>query len=69
VTGSVSDPAAVRAALKVDGWNDYRIVAKGNHVQHFINGVQTIDFTDKHPEKALSEGVWPCNCTTARRCG
>jgi hypothetical protein len=35
---------------QADGWNDYRIVAKGNHVQHFINGVQTIDFTDKHPE-------------------
>jgi hypothetical protein len=57
VTGSVGDPAAIRAKLKPDGWNDYVIIARGNHIQHFINGVQTIDFTDKDPQLALSEGV------------
>lgn len=57
VTGSVGDPAAIRAALKVDGWNDYVITAKGNHVQHYINGVQTIDFTDNDKQRALTEGV------------
>ena len=57
VVGSVGDPKAIRAALKPDGWNDYVIIAKGNHIQHFINGVQTIDFTDKEPELALSEGI------------
>jgi hypothetical protein len=57
VTGSVGDPAAIRAKLKPDGWNDYVIIAKGNHVQHFINGVQTIDFTDKDPKLALTEGI------------
>jgi hypothetical protein len=57
VVGSVGDPAAIRAALKPDGWNDYVIIARGNHIQHFINGVQTIDFTDKDPQLALTEGV------------
>ena len=57
VTGSVGDPAAIRAKLKPDGWNEYVIVANGNHIQHFINGVQTIDFTDADPKLALSEGI------------
>lgn len=57
VVGSVGDPAAIRAKLKPDDWNDYVIIAKGNHVQHFINGVQTIDFTDKDQKLALTEGI------------
>jgi hypothetical protein len=57
VTGIVGDPATIRAALRPDGWNDYVIIAKGSRVQHFINGVQTIDFTDKDPKLALTEGV------------
>ena len=57
VTGSVGDPAAIRAALKPGDWNDYVIIAKGNHVRHFINGVQTIDFTDNEPKLALTEGI------------
>jgi hypothetical protein len=56
VTGSVGDPAAIRATLKFDGWNDYVIIAHGHHIQHFINGVQTIDFTDNDPKLALTEG-------------
>ncbi|MEM7697897.1 MAG: DUF1080 domain-containing protein [Verrucomicrobiota bacterium] len=31
-------------------FNTYRVVAKGNHLQHFINGVQTADVID-HNEK------------------
>ena len=27
----------------------YRIVAKGGHLQHFINGVQTVDYTETEP--------------------
>ncbi|MEM9586265.1 MAG: DUF1080 domain-containing protein [Planctomycetota bacterium] len=43
--------------MKVDDWNDVVIRAKGNHIQHFLNGRLIMDFTDNHPEKALSEGV------------
>ena len=31
-------------------WNTYKITAKGNHIVHEINGVQTIDMVD-HDEK------------------
>ncbi len=42
-----SKSAEIQAKIKADDWNDYRIVAKGGHLQHFINGVQTIDVTDE----------------------
>jgi hypothetical protein len=47
VAGEVGKSAEIQAKIKADDWNDYRIVAKGGHLQHFINGVQTIDVTDE----------------------
>ena len=43
--------------MKVDQWNDVVIIAEGNHIRHFLNGRQTLDFTDKHPELALTDGI------------
>ena len=37
-------------------WNTLRIVAVGNNLVHQINGVNTIELTDRHPD-ALSQGV------------
>ena len=39
------------------GWNEYHIVARGNHVIHRINNRQTIEFIDEDPEKAAREGL------------
>ena len=36
----------VRNALKRNGWNRYRIVCKGDHLQIFVNGVKTTDVRD-----------------------
>jgi len=47
VTGSVGESDAIQAAIKAEDWNDYKIVAKGGHLQHFINGMQTVDVTDE----------------------
>jgi hypothetical protein len=38
-------------------WNDYRIVAKGNRLQHFINGTLTAEVLDQQTEKAAGSGV------------
>ncbi|MEO1524804.1 MAG: DUF1080 domain-containing protein [Planctomycetota bacterium] len=38
-------------------WNDYRIVAKGEHLQHFINGTMTAEVFDNQPEKSAASGV------------
>jgi Domain of Unknown Function (DUF1080) len=57
VTGTTGDSAAIQASIKDEQWNEYRIVAKGNHVQHFINGMQTIDVTDEDTANAPKEGL------------
>lgn len=51
------DQAAYEKLFKLDDWNDVRIVARGNHIQHYMNGQLILDFTDEHPEWALSKGV------------
>src|SRR5262249_40129997 len=38
VTGSVGKSADIQAAIKAQDWNDYVVIAQGNHLQHFING-------------------------------
>lgn len=57
VTGQVGDTNEIQAAIKDEQWNDYKIVAKGNHVQHFINGKQTVDVTDNDAKNAPKEGI------------
>ena len=47
VVGSLGKTDEIQAQIKPADWNEYRIVAKGNHLQHFINGVQTVDVTDE----------------------
>ena len=38
-------------------WNTYKIIAKGNHLVHQINGVQTVDVYDHHEEERDLAGV------------
>ncbi len=47
VTGEVGKSDEIQAGIHQGDWNEYRVVAKGNHLQHFINGKQTIDVTDE----------------------
>ncbi|MEW5975087.1 MAG: DUF1080 domain-containing protein [Acidobacteriota bacterium] len=42
-----SDMAALRKTLRTDDWNDYRIQVEGRRIRLFINGVETIDYTEK----------------------
>lgn len=41
-----ADAEQVHAAAKPDGWNDYRIRCVGPKIELFINGVQTVDYTE-----------------------
>ena len=43
--------------MKIDDWNDVVIIAKGNHIQHYLNGRLVLDFQDNHPTKSFSKGV------------
>ena len=40
---SADDPEAEHA-FKLDQWNKFRIEARGNHIQIFVNGVKTTDY-------------------------
>lgn len=51
------DQAGYKKLFKLDDWNDVVIIAKGNHIQHYLNNTLLIDFTDNHPEFALTEGI------------
>jgi len=57
VTGNVGVSDEIQASIKHEDWNEYKIVAKGNHVQHFINGKQTVDVTDEDSANAPKEGL------------
>jgi len=55
--GSTGDAAALRSKVNVDGWNTYKIVAKGSVCQHFINGVLMSELQDNQVDKRASEGI------------
>jgi len=57
VVGSVGNPAEIEAAIKKGDWNDYVIIAQGNHLQQFINGKQTVDVTDDCEAKRAMSGI------------
>jgi len=57
VAGAIGDSAEIQAKIKNEDWNDYIIIARGNHLQHFINGQQTIDVVDEQAAKAAKSGV------------
>ena len=57
VTGSVGDPAEIKAAIRKDDWNEYRIAARGNHLVHEINGKVTAELIDEDEAKRAMEGI------------
>ena len=57
VLGTMGSSEEIQATIKKNDWNDYLIRAEGNHLQHFINGRQTVDVTDDCASKRVSSGV------------
>ena len=43
--------------VKPEQWNDYLVVARGGHLQHFINGVLMSEVIDHETVKGASKGV------------
>jgi hypothetical protein len=44
-----TDPEAMNKAFHKDDWNDYRIRADGPHIELWLNGVKTVDYTEPDP--------------------
>jgi hypothetical protein len=57
VTATLIDQAGFEKLFHLDDWNDVVIIAKGNHIQHYLNNTLILDFTDNDPQLALTEGI------------
>jgi len=55
--GTFGKSDEIQKSFKSDDWNDYVVIAKGNHLQQFINGVQTADVTDEDEARAAKSGI------------
>ncbi|HYR58462.1 MAG TPA: DUF1080 domain-containing protein [Chthoniobacteraceae bacterium] len=52
-TLAAPDKELIEKTLKKDDWNDYRIRCEGRHIQLWINGVQTVDYTE--PDEGIEQ--------------
>lgn len=57
VVGTATPAGDVLAAVKLSDWNEYVIIAEGNHLRHFVNGKITADVTDLDAAKAAQSGM------------
>lgn len=57
VEATLIDDEGFAKLFKLDQWNDVVIVAKGNHIQHYLNGRLITEFTDADPKLALLDGM------------
>lgn len=57
VVGSLGSSEEIQAKIKPEDWNEYVVIARGNHLQHFINGQQTVDVVDEQASKAARSGI------------
>jgi len=57
VVGSVGDNAKIKAGIKKEEWNDYEIIARGNHLIQKINGMTTVDVVDEDPKGRAMSGL------------
>jgi len=57
VVSEIGGKDELQEAVKKGDWNTYRIVAKGNVMQHFVNGVLMSQVEDLDPKKRVLEGL------------
>lgn len=51
------DAVELGKVIKAGEWNDYRVVAKGNRLQHYINDTLTAEVIDEDEARRANEGV------------
>lgn len=58
----------LQRTFKWDDWNEFRIVAQGRHIQIWVNGEQTVDFTDNHEKHFTPEGFFGMQVHSGKSC-
>ncbi len=54
VLGTVGETAQ---QIDVTAWNELKIVARGTHVEHFLNGVKVVEYDDLDPDSRSLSGI------------
>jgi hypothetical protein len=60
VTGSTGDKQRDfidKGYYREKDWNEYFIIARGNHLEHWLNGFKTIEVNDDDPKGRALEGL------------
>jgi putative heme-binding domain-containing protein len=57
VDGKLGTSEDIQSKIKPNEWNECVVIAQGNRLQHFINGVQTVGVVDETDGKRLSSGI------------
>ncbi|WP_367871559.1 DUF1080 domain-containing protein [Luteolibacter sp. Populi] len=53
----LGDRAELQKSVKKEDWNEVHLVIRGNHLQHFTNGVLMAEVKDEDPEKRRMTGL------------
>jgi len=56
VTGSLGNADSLKADIRED-WNEFHLIIKGNHLQHYINGILMCDITDNDTANRKFSGL------------
>ena len=57
ILGTATKPEEILAAYKLGEWNELRIVANGQRLQHYLNGKLAADVTDTDATAGAKDGV------------
>ena len=57
ISGSLGSSDSLKMKIKSQDWNTFHLIIKGNHLQHFINGVLMSDVTDNDIINGKSKGI------------
>lgn len=53
----IADTADLQKVIKKEDWNEYHVIARGNHFWHYINGQLMMEFIDRESDKAAETGL------------
>jgi hypothetical protein len=57
VVGKLGEKEEIAKTYKKSDWNDYVIIGRGNHLQQYLNGYQTVDVIDNDPNGRALSGI------------
>lgn len=57
ITGSVGNSDSLKTHIKSNDWNEIYLVVKGNHMQHYINGILMSETTDNDTVNQKFKGL------------